>query len=137
HVLDAAALLFTHVNRTEDAALLLGATDELRRLDGTSPRLWELRSLAAVEELLAEEHLEAARAQGRTFDIDAAIDYATRTLATFCPLDGWVADAKRPNGRPTRRGRRAAGPPGSSSSRRPRGRRLARPGRAPPSPTPR
>jgi hypothetical protein len=80
HAVEAVASLLTELDNRADAAVLLGAAEELRAASGHAHRPWELRSRDRAEEMLAREELETERALGRAMDLDAVVAYTTQLL---------------------------------------------------------
>ena len=80
HAIEAAAALLTYVGARADAAVLLGAGEELRIRGGHTHRPWELRSRELAEELLAQEDLEAEREAGRAMDVDHLVELSLQML---------------------------------------------------------
>ena len=74
-----ASLLLQRELRSE-AALLLGAAEELRRQSGDAHRPWELRSRQRAEQMLADDEIDGALTEGRSLDFDAAIARAMHLL---------------------------------------------------------
>ena len=70
----------THLDQRADAAMLLGAAEELRRRSGHVHRPWELSSRDHVEGMLAGDDLEAEREAGRTSEFGALIARTTELL---------------------------------------------------------
>jgi hypothetical protein len=80
HAIEAAASLMINLDAHADAALLLGAAEELRIRAGHTHRPWELRSRERAEEKLAGEDIEAELEAGRAMDVDALIAHTLRLL---------------------------------------------------------
>jgi hypothetical protein len=80
HALEAVASLMTHLDQRADAAMLLGAAEELRHRSGHVHRPWELSSRDHAESVLAGDDLETEREAGRTIEFDALIARTTELL---------------------------------------------------------
>jgi predicted ATPase/class 3 adenylate cyclase len=80
HAIEAAASLMIDVDARADAALLLGAAEELRIRAGHTHRPWELRSRERAKELLAGDDIEAEQEAGRAMEVDALVAHALRLL---------------------------------------------------------
>jgi predicted ATPase/class 3 adenylate cyclase len=80
HALEAVASLMTHLDQRADAAMLLGAAEELRHRSGHVHRPWELSSRDHAESMLAGDDLETEREAGRTIEFDALIARTTELL---------------------------------------------------------
>jgi non-specific serine/threonine protein kinase len=80
HVIEAVASLVSSLGHGRDAALLLGAAEELRRTSGQAHRPWELRSRELAEQALAVGDFDDARSEGRQLDFQKAVGVANALL---------------------------------------------------------